>query len=425
MATIKKITARQILDSRGIPAIEGRLTLDNDADVWAQSSSGESLGKYEGVELRDKDPNKFAGLGVLKAVSFINDLLAPKLAGLSIDKWGEIDQWLIKADATENQTQLGVNTLMVVSQLVFKAAAKSVGMPIYKFTNSVFEKISGKKSGFDRLPAPIFNMINGGRHGNRNIDFQEFQIIPSTSHKFSRALEIGAETYLALRQVLEYRNAGTSVSEEGGFTPNLLTNAIALDLIQETLLQKKLKLGIDVSMGLDLSASEFFKQGQYRIKDKPAPLKPDDYSKYLGELIEKYKILIMEDPFEQEDFTGFRKLNEMHGRASYIVGDDFIAGEKTRLERAIKEGAIAGVVIKFNQVATISQILDLINIAKQGNLKVIFSHRLGETTDSIIADLAAGIGADFVKFGPPVRGERVVKYNRLLEIEQELTVRRF
>ena len=417
MAKIQKITAREVLDSRGIPTIEGYLLLDTGELVSAIAPSGESLGKYEWAELRDGDA-RYDGMGVKKAISYINDLIAPKLIGADPSTQSEIDDWLIKADNGSNGQTLGVNTTMTISQLILKAAALSQKIPIYKYINTLGNAITEKKVILEQMPGCIITVINGGKHGNKNLDFQEFQIIPSTSYSYSQCLEFAVEAYSALKKVLEYRNAGISVSEEGGFVPNLLTNVDALEVIKESLVQRKLHLGVDVYMGLDLAASQFFKNNHYIIKDKSQPLKVEDYIDFLVLINKEYNILILEDPLEQEDFNNWTKLNEKIGTNTYVVGDDFLAGKKERLQRAIKERSCSAMLVKLNQTGTITELLELIEIARTANLKIIVSHRLGESNDSFIADLAVGIQADFVKFGSPVRGERVAKYNRLLSIEE-------
>ena len=420
MAKIKKITAREILDSRGVPTIEGRLILDDEKEVTAIASSGESKGKYERVELRDQDQERYNGLGVKKAISYINNLIGPKLIGVSPEKQADIDYWLMLADGSENSSQLGVNVLMTVSQLVFKAAAVQKNLPLYKYFNFLYNDFFKKNLPIEKIPAPIFCLINGGKHGTKNLEFQEFQIIPSTSFSFSSSLQLGVEIYHSLKEVLDYRNAGTTVSEEGGFAPNLLTNIDGLEIIKETLLQEKKQLGVDIFLGLDLAASHYYKNGKYTIKDRPSPLSINEYIEYLINLNKEYSLLLLEDPIEEEDFESWKKINDKLGNNTYLVGDDFVAGNKKRLLRAINEKAASVIVIKFNSVSTISEMLEFINLCKEANLKIIFSQRMGETNDSIIADFAMAIQADFVKFGAPVRGERVAKYNRLLEIEEEI-----
>lgn len=420
MATIKKITAREILDSRGLPTLEAKLYMDNGDSVYAQAPSGESMGKFEGTELRDRSEPRFSGMGVLKAATYINDLIGPKLIGVDVTRQADVDAWLLKADGSSNSSKLGVNTIMTLSQLLLKAAAHASKKPIYQYFNDLYNSQFEDKIKLERIPSPVINMINGGKHGSKNLEFQEFHIIPSTSLTFSKALEIGASLYQAVKNVLEYRNAGISVSEEGGFTPNLLTNSDALEVMRETVIQQKMNLGVDVFFGLDCAPSYFYKKGKYVIKDAPQPLSLDEYIAFLVELVNKYTILFLEDPIDEEDYGGWKKMIEKTGEKTYVVGDDFVAGNHERLAKAIKENACNSVLVKFNQVPTITDILKYVNMIKKANYKVVFSHRLGETTDSLIADLAVAVQADFVKFGAPVRGERVVKYNRLLEIEKEL-----
>lgn len=422
MAKIKKIGAREVLDSRGIPAIEAKMLLDSGVEVTAYSTSGESLGRYEGVELRDSNDKRYDGMGVKTAASYINDLVGPKLIGVDPKNQADIDTWLVKADGTDNKSRLGVNTIMLISQLAMKAAAADLKLPLYKYINSIFNAIASKIQPIEKIPGLIISVVNGGKHGTKNLEFQEFQIIPSSSLSFSKALEFSVETYFNLKKVLEYRNAGSSVSEEGGFVPNLLTNVDALEIIKESLIQKKAHLGVDVYMGLDLAASQYFNNGRYQIKDKQQPLKVEEYIEYLVFINKEYNILVLEDPLEQEDFASWTLLNEKIGSNTYIVGDDFLAGKKDRLIRAIKEKSCSAILIKFNQSGTITEMLEVIALAKQAGLKLVFSHRLGESNDSVIADFAVGVQADFVKFGAPVRGERVAKYNRLLEIEKEIVV---
>lgn len=419
MAKISKIVAREVLDSNGTPTIEGKLFLDSGETVWAQASSGASIGKFEALELRDGD-TRYDGKGVNKSISYINNLIGPKLVGADVSRYAEIDQWLIKADGTPNKVKLGSNTLMVVSQLVWKAAASVVKQPFYSFINHYFNDSLHQVVPLDKIPSPIINIINGGKHGTTNIEFQEFHIVPSTSMKFSAALELGSQVYKTIQKVLTYRNAGISVSDEGGFAPNLLTNTDALEVIKEAVNQDKLNLGEDIFMGLDCAATSYFKDGKYLIKDRQQALSTTEYIDFLSELTRNYSVLVLEDPLEEEDMSGWKMITQKMGTSVYIVGDDLTAGNRDRVDEAIKNAACNACVLKFNQVATIVELLELAAILKSKSLKTVFSHRLGESTDSIIADIAVGMAADFVKFGSPVRGERVVKYNRLLEIEEEL-----
>lgn len=420
MAKIKEIKAREIVDSRGIPTIQGRLTLTTGRSVRAAASSGESLGKFEGVELRDGDPNRFHGQGVLKAISYINELITPRLIGVDIKKHVDVDYWLKQIDGTPHQSKLGVNTVMTISQLVLKAAAKDAGLPLYRYANQVYTKLFNKQTSLEKMPGGIFSMINGGKHGSKNLEFQEFHILPTTSISFRGALEMAGQVYATLHDVLKYRNAELTRSVEGGFAPNLLTNTDALEIVRETLSQARLKLGIDIYMGLDIAAAHFYKNGKYVIRDKSQPVKSKDYLEFLIELNRNYDVLFLEDPLDQEDFESWKALNEKIGKKTYITGDDFLAGQPDKIKKAAQENACSAVLVKFNQTGTVTELMQIISLARDVGLKVVFSHRLGETNDSIIADLAVGLQADFVKFGPPVGGERVAKYNRLVEIEDEI-----
>lgn len=422
MAGVKKIIAREVLDSRGLPSIEARLFLDSGEMFSAFSTSGESLGKYEGVELRDGDMARYGGMGVTKAVSYINDVIGPKLKGADPLGQSGVDDWLVSADGTENVSKLGVNTTMTVSQLFIKAGAFAARMPVYSYIGELYSRATQKKAPTYKVPSIIVNLINGGKHGTKNLEFQEFHVIPSTSYPFNQALEITTTIYQALEKTLDYRNAGTAVSDEGGFVPNLLTNVDALEVIRETLSSQKYRLGLDVYIGLDCAASQFHSGGSYKVKDKSTPLNTANYIDFMAGICHDYPILIAEDPIEQEDFDAWAKLNEKVGSTIYIAGDDFIAGKTDRLAKAIEKRAATALVIKFNQQATITQMLLFMSEASASGMRLIFSQRLAESNDAIIADFAVGTSCEFVKFGAPVRGERVAKYNRLLEIERELQV---
>ena len=273
MGKIKKIYAYEIIDSRGYPTIEGRLLLDNGVSVITSIPAGTSRGKSEALELRDNDQNRFDGMGVSKAVSYINELIAPKLIGLSPLRQEEVDTWLIKADGTENKSKLGGNTILTVSQLFVKAAAADLKVDLFRYINSLYQSLFKSSIKIERLPNPIFNIINGGKHANNNLEFQEFQVIPSSSFSFTEAYRIGIEVYHELQRVLAYRNANISVGEEGGFAPNFPTNLDAIEILNETIAQKNLKMGLDVFLGLDVAASHFYRDGKYHIKNKPHTLK--------------------------------------------------------------------------------------------------------------------------------------------------------
>lgn len=420
MALIKEIRAREILDSRGIPTLEGILVTQDGLEVRAQVPSGESLGSHEGVELRDNDPSRYVGHGVTLAASYINNSIGPKLIGVDSTLQKDIDAWLLKADGTESYKRLGVNTLMIISQLILKASALESRTPLYQYINQIFNVEYDQKVAVTTIPSPIYNMINGGRHGTKNLDFQEFHLVPSTAKPFSTTLEFAVSAYNGLKELFEQRNADVSVSDEGGFTPNLFTNTEAFEIIKEVLLAKKLKLGVDIYMGVDCVAEYYYQGGRYAIKDQAAALDLDEYLKFLIEAVDQYNMLILEDPLSENDFSAWQKLTTEVGKQSYVVADDFIAGNTDRLKKAADKHACNAVLMKFNQVGTISQMLQFAASVREVGMKLVVSHRMGETTDSTIADLGVGLQADFVKFGSPARGERIAKYNRLLEIEDIL-----
>jgi enolase len=419
MSTISSIKAREIIDSRGFPTIEGKLQLDNGKEVITSIPAGTSIGKYEAHELRDNDMNRFDGMGVTHAVQYINDLIAPKLKGVTPTKQKEIDFWLIKADATANKSRLGANTTLTISQLVTKAAALDQNIPLFKYINLLYNQTFNETVKLERISTPIFDVINGAKHANNNLEFQEFQIIPSSSYTFSKSYEMGVELFHELKRVLTYRNANISVGEEGGLAPNFSTNLDALEVLNETFMKKNLKAGLDVFLGIDMAASHFYKSDQYIIKDKNHGMKSAEYIEFLKHITEVYSILIMEDPLYEDDWDAWEKLNSIMSETVYLVGDDLIASNKERLEKAIKEKACTTVLLKPNQIGTISETFEVVNIARKNKFNYIVSHRSGETNDTFISDFAVGLQADFVKFGAPSRGERVEKYNRLWEIEQE------
>jgi enolase len=419
MAKIKQIKAYEIIDSHGFPTIEGVLVLDNGKQVKTSIPTGSSIGKYEAIELRDNNKERFEGMGVTQAVSYINDLIAPKLIGVSPLQQQQVDDWLIRADGTDNKSKLGANTLLTISQLFVTAAAADSGVPVYVYINKLFETINKKKIVIERIPAPIFNIINGAKHANNNLNFQEFQVIPSSSFPFSKAYQIGIEVYHELKRVLAYRNANISVGDEGGFTPNFSTNIDALEVLKEAMNRKGLKIGLDIYFGLDIAASSFYNNGKYEVKDRPHALKVEEYMEFILSIVENYRLLVLEDPLHEDDWASWKKLNEKISEELYLAGDDLITTNKSRLEKAIKEKACTTVVLKPNQIGTVTETLEVIHMARENNLNYIVSQRAGETNDTFIADLAVGIQADFVKFGAPSRGERVAKYNRLWQIERE------
>jgi len=419
MSTIKSIHAYEIIDSKGLPTIEARLILDDDKEVVTSIPASFLSDKKSIIDLKDEDPHRFNGMGVTHAVSYINDLINPKLKGASIYKQKEIDQWMIDADGTKNKSRLGANTILTVSQLISKAGAKAQNMPDFKYINYLYSSYFKENIALDKIPTPIFNMINGGKHANNKLDFQEFAVVPSSSLTFSKAYQIGVEILYELKKVLEYRNATTAVGEEGGFSPNLTTNYDALEILNETIVQRQLKMGVDIFLGIDMSSSFFYSNNYYSLKDKNHPLKKDEYLKFIQNIIDNYSVIFLEDIFADEDWDGWKELVGKFPNTIYIVGDDLVRMSKDRLTKAIKNNSISTVTIKPSQAGTILEVLELINIARINHISYIVSSGSSETNDSFIADLSVGVQSEFVKFGSSSRGERVSKYNRLWQIERE------
>ena len=418
MAKISQIKAREILDSRGNPTIETTIWLDSGHFGLASIPSGSSSSKYEAYELRDDDPARFDGLGVLKAVNFVNQELSPKLIGLDPAQQTKFDQLLIDLDATPNKSKFGANSLLSLSIANLKAAASYFKLPIYQY---LYQKYSLTKD-LSKMPSPTFNIINGGAHGAGNLDFQEFHLIPSTRFSYHQSLQMGIEVYNHLKKVLIRHQAIHSVGDEGGFAPNLFTNLDALEIILEAINTTSYKFTTDVFLGLDISAGYFIKNGQYQIKDRAQPFSREELIAYYQQLNREYHLFSLEDGLDQDDWEGWTKLTETLGSTTLIVGDDLLSTNKERVKKAIETKACNAILIKPNQIGTISETMEVIKLCRENNFKIIVSHRSGETNDTFIADLAVGVGADFTKFGAPVRGERVVKYNRLLAIEQELNL---
>lgn len=410
--TVKSIKARQILDSRGNPTVETKVFLSDDSFVVTSVPSGESMGGYEAVELRDGDPDKFEGLGVLKAVANVNEKIGPNLVGFNPTDQAKADRLMIDMDGTKNKSFLGANAILSVSQAICKAGAIAKNLPNYKYVAELYGLPEFK------IPIPIFNLINGGKHGAGNLDFQEFHILPF-GKTYAEVLETATEIYHTTEKVLIRHGAIHSVGDEGGFAPNLFTNLDALEVLIEAIKEAGKVFGRDVFLGLDVASSHFFKLGKYKIRDRTMPLSPDDFITFFAELNRQYPLYLIEDPLNEDDFPNWSRITAELTR-TLVVGDDLLATNKERVRKAIKERACNTLLAKPNQVGTISETLEVIKICRQAGWKVIVSHRSGETNDDFIADFAIGVGADLIKFGSPARGERVVKYNRLLEIEEEI-----
>jgi enolase len=417
-AAIYAVTAREILDSRGNPTVEATVVLNSGYRGTAAVPAGASKGKYEAVELRDDDPKRYNGLGVLGAVHNVTDVIGPKLRGSDALNQKSIDNVLLELDGTPNKSHLGGNSTLSVSIAVAIAAANHQRVPLYQYINALLNTTFPTK--IIRMPTPTFNLINGGLHGAGNLNFQEFHVIPATNKTFSLALEMGDELYHSVKQILEYRNAVHSVGDEGGFAPNLFTNTDALEILLEAIKSTKYRFTVDVFLGLDVAATYFKTSSGYVIKDRPQALSSREFIAFLKDVHTKYRLLLLEDPLEEDDWNGWKDITHLLGGEVNIVGDDLLVTNPIRLKKAIAENACSAILLKPNQIGTLTEFLSVVTIAKQNNIKCITSHRSGETNDTYIADIAVGIQSEYVKFGAPARGERVVKYNRLLAIEQEL-----
>jgi enolase len=418
VAKISKIWAREVLDSRGLPTVEAVCQLDTGQVSVASVPAGASTGTYEAVELRDGDPARFLGKGVLKAVENVNGVLGSSVWGYEVAEQDKIDQRLLEIDGTKNKAKYGANASLAISIACSKAAALSANVPLYQWIRTLCEQHGITQA--VRVPTPVFNMINGGLHGAGNLDFQEFHVIPASSKPYSEALRMGVEIYIMLGRDLARRGAIHSVGDEGGYAPNLFTNADALEVIYETIKETNYQIGRDVFLGLDVAADEFYKDGEYTIRDKSAPLTGEGLLEYYKYLNSQYHLAHIEDPFHEDAWESWTSLSESFAGQLSVVGDDLLVTNQERVEKAIREKACNVLLVKPNQVGTLSETLKVIKIAREAGWKLMASHRSGETNDWFIADFAVGIGAEFAKFGAPCRGERVVKYNRLLSIESEL-----
>jgi enolase len=416
------VIAREILDSRGNPTIEVTCVLESGYRGVASVPAGASKGTYEAVELRDGDKERYNGMGVLKAVGNVNNEINSKIRGLDALDQAQVDKTMVSLDGTPNKSRLGANATLGVSHAIAAAAAAHQRQPLYLYLNSLFGKYFPVK--IERIPTPTFNIINGGMHGAGNLDFQEFHMVPASNKAFHEALEIGVMVYYAAKKILIYRNAVHSVGDEGGFAPNLYTNLDAFEVLVEAIKNTKYRFGFDAYLGLDTAASYFLKDRGYQIKDRPLPYSRDEFIGYYKELHEKYRLLLLEDALDEDDWDGWKKMTANLGADVLVVGDDHLATNLSRLERAIKEKSCSAILAKPNQIGSLSEFLAVCALAKKNDIKIIASHRSGETTDTFISDLAVAIQSDYVKFGAPARGERVVKYNRLLAIESELEARK-
>ncbi|BAZ41545.1 enolase [Calothrix sp. NIES-4101] len=406
---IANIIAREILDSRGKPTVEAEVHLYNGAIGLAQVPSGASTGTFEAHELRDGEKNRYGGKGVLKAVQNVRDAIAPKLINMDVLNQELLDKTMISLDGSANKANLGANAILAVSLAGAKAGAESLGIPLYRYLGGPLANL---------LPVPLMNVINGGAHAANNIDFQEFMIVPVGASSFREALRWGAEVFATLAKVLDDKGLLTGVGDEGGFAPNLESNQVALELLVAAIEKAGYKPGQEVALALDVAASEFYKEGQYVYDGKPHA--PAEFIDYLAQLTSQYPIVSIEDGLHEEDWQNWQALTAKIGSTVQLVGDDLFVTNATRLAKGIEQKAGNSILIKLNQIGSLTETLETIDLATRNGFRSIISHRSGETEDTTIADLAVATRAGQIKTGSLCRSERVAKYNRLLRIEDEL-----
>jgi enolase len=409
MATIEVIVAREILDSRGNPTVEVEVGLDDGSIGRAAVPSGASTGAFEAIELRDGDKGRYLGKGVQKAVENVEDKIADELIGYEADEQRLIDNKMLDLDGTPDKSELGANAILGVSLAVAKAAAISAELPLYRY-------LGGPNAHL--LPVPMMNILNGGAHADSNVDVQEFMVAPIGAATFSEALRTGAEVYHALKSVLKKKGLSTGLGDEGGFAPSLPTNAAALDLIAEAVQAAGFHLGTDIVLAMDVAATEFHKDGSYVFEG--APKSTEEMINYYAKLVETYPIVSIEDPLSEEDWAGWSAMTTQLGDKIQIVGDDLFVTNPTRIARGIGEKAANAVLVKVNQIGSLTETLDAVDLSHRAGFRTMMSHRSGETEDTTISDLAVAVGSGQIKTGAPARSDRVAKYNQLLRIEEQL-----
>ena len=417
MSVIQSIQAIQIIDSRGTPTVSCKVTLENGICATSMVPSGASTGSREALELRDGN-EAYLGKGVSKAVANIHEIIAPALIGMDVTNQQDIDEKMLALDGTSSKSKLGANAILGVSLAVLDAGSKALELPLYKYINQVFDHINGEKPKM-QMPTPMLNIINGGEHADNNIDIQEFMIMPVGASNFSQAMQWATEIYSDLKHILNTKSLSTSVGDEGGFAPNLQSNQEAIELIIQAIQNNNLTEGRDVGIALDCAASEFYKNGTYNLEGESIKLNSSEFTNYLSELTHKYPILSIEDAMDESDFEGWKNLTKALGDKCQLVGDDLFVTNVVELQRGIDDSLANSILIKFNQIGTITETMKTIYLGNKNGFKSIISHRSGETEDSIIADLCVGLGTGQIKTGAPCRSDRVAKYNRLLWIEAE------
>ncbi|MCK4302703.1 MAG: phosphopyruvate hydratase [Candidatus Eisenbacteria sp.] len=412
MTTIEQVLAREVLDSRGNPTVEAEIHLAGGAMGRAIVPSGASTGEHEALELRDGDPERYLGKGVLRAIENIHEKIAPEVLGEDATQQVMIDHLMCEIDGTENKSTLGANAILGVSMAVARAAAQAVGLPLYRYLGGV---------GAHTLPVPMMNVLNGGSHADNNVDIQEFMIVPAGAKTFAEALRMGTEVFHTLKKVLKGRGYATSVGDEGGFAPNLKSNEEALEVIVEAIEKAGYEPGAQVALALDVAASEMYAGGNYMLKaEEQTEFTAEEMIQFLDGLMKKFPIVSIEDGLAEDDWEGWRLMTETMGSRVMLVGDDLFVTNSQRLGRGIEEGICNSILIKLNQIGSVTETLETMNLATRHAYTNVVSHRSGETEDTTIADLAVAMNTGFIKTGSLSRSERIAKYNRLLRIEEEL-----
>jgi len=411
VSLIEAIVAREILDSRGNPTVEVDVYLVDGAMGRAAVPSGASTGAFEAVELRDGDKSRYLGKGVQQAVRNVNEVIAPELIGMDASEQAAIDGRMIELDGTENKSKLGANAILGVSLAVAKARAASLDIPLYRYVGGLASR---------QLPVPLMNILNGGKHADNNVDIQEFMIMPVGAASFSEALRMGAEVFHNLRAVLRSKGLNTAVGDEGGFAPDLPSNKAALDVIMEAIERAGYRPGEDVVLALDVAATELFKDGKYHLAGEGVAYDTDGMIRFYQDLVAQYPIYSIEDPLSEEEWEAWRILTAELGHKVQLVGDDLFVTNTKRLTRGIELGAANSILVKVNQIGTLTETMEAVEKAHKSGYTAIMSHRSGETEDTTIADLAVALNTGQIKTGAPSRTDRVAKYNQLLRIEEEL-----
>lgn len=412
MTTITDVFAREIMDSRGNPTVEVDVVLEDGSLGRAAVPSGASTGMFEAVELRDEDKGRYLGKGVLKAVENVNEIIAPEIVGMdALDQIG-VDKLMLELDATPNKAKLGANAILGVSMAVAKAAAISLGLPLYQYLGGFNAK---------QLPVPMMNILNGGKHADNNVDIQEFMVMPVGATSFREALRMCAEIYHSLKKVLKDRGLSTAIGDEGGFAPNLSSNEEALKVIVAAIEKAGYKPGEQVALALDVAASEIYENGKYNLAGEGKIKTAAEMADYYADLVEKYPIISIEDGIAEDDWEGWKLLTDKLGGKIQLVGDDLFVTNTERLSRGIASGTANSILIKVNQIGTLTETFDTIEMAKRAGYTCVISHRSGETEDATIADIAVAVNAGQIKTGAPARTDRVAKYNQLIRIEEELS----